>query len=56
MGIISNMLFTAILFIFIFAVNLLPIYFFRMYGFLSAVMWRLSFYVIWHIIWGGFFY
>lgn len=56
MGIISNTLFTVILFIFIFAANLLPIYFFRMYGFLSAVVWRLSFYLIWHIIWGGFFY
>lgn len=56
MGIISNMLFTAILFIFIFTANLLPLYFFRMYGFLSAVVWRLSFYMIWHIIWGGFFY
>lgn len=56
MGIISNMLFTAILFIFIFAANLLPIYFFRMYGFLSAVVWRLSFYLMWHIIWGGIYY
>jgi hypothetical protein len=56
MGIISNTLFMAVLFIFIFAANMLPLYFFRMYGFLSAVVWRLSFYLIWHIIWGGFFY
>lgn len=53
MGIITRSLFAGILFIFIFAANLLPLYLFRIYGFLSAVVWRLSFYLIWHIIWSG---
>lgn len=51
MGIITNILFFCGLFIFIFAGNLIPVYFIMEYGFLAAIMWRLSFYMIWHIIW-----
>lgn len=51
MGIIANTLLTAILFIFVFAGNLIPTYFFRRYGFLAAIVWRLTDYLIWHIIW-----
>jgi len=51
MGIITNILLTAILFIFVFAGNLIPTYFFRKYGFLAAIVWRLTDYLIWHIIW-----
>jgi hypothetical protein len=56
MGIISDISFAAILFTFVFAANMVPIYFFRMYGFLAPVVWRLSFYFIWHIVWGGIYY
>jgi hypothetical protein len=56
MGIISDISFAVILFTFVFAANMVPIYFFRMYGFLAPVVWRLSFYFIWHIVWGGIYY
>jgi len=51
MGIITNPVLAAILFSFIFAANLAPLVFFRRYGFLAPVTWRLSDYLIWHIIW-----
>jgi hypothetical protein len=51
MGIITDILLTAILFVFVFAGNLIPTYFFRKYGFLAAIVWRLTDYLIWHIIW-----
>lgn len=51
MGIISSPVLAVILFSFIFAANLVPLYFFRRYGFLAPVTWRLSNYLIWHIIW-----
>jgi hypothetical protein len=51
MGLISSPVLAAILFSFIFAANLVPLYFFRRYGFLAPVTWRLSNYLIWHIIW-----
>jgi hypothetical protein len=51
MGILANILLAAILFIFVFAGNLIPTYFFRKYGFLAAIVWRLTDYLIWHIIW-----
>jgi hypothetical protein len=51
MGLISSPVLAAILFGFIFAANLVPLYFFRRYGFLAPVAWRLSNYLIWHIIW-----
>ncbi len=56
MGIISDISFAAILFTFVFAANMVPIHFFRMHGFLATVVWRLSFYFIWHIVWGGIYY
>jgi len=51
MGIIASTLLAAILFIFVFAGNLIPTYFFRKYGFLAAIVWRLTDYLVWHIIW-----
>jgi hypothetical protein len=51
MGILSNPILAVVLFGFIFAANLVPLYFFRRYGFLAPVTWRLSNYFIWHIIW-----
>jgi hypothetical protein len=51
MGILSSPPLAALLFSFIFAANLVPLYFFRRYGFLAPVTWRLSNYLIWHIIW-----
>ena len=51
MGIISSPVLAAILFSFIFAANLVPLYLFRQYGFLAPITWRLSNYLIWHIIW-----
>ncbi|MBN1221495.1 MAG: hypothetical protein JXM69_21420 [Anaerolineae bacterium] len=51
MGILSNALLATILFGYIFAANLTPLYFFRKYGFLAPVVWRLANYLIWHIIW-----
>jgi len=51
MGIISSPVLAVVLFSFIFAANLVPLYFFRRYGFLAPITWRLSNYLIWHIIW-----
>jgi len=51
MGIIVSPVLAAVLFSFIFAANLVPLYFFRRYGFLAPVTWRLSNYLVWHIIW-----
>jgi hypothetical protein len=51
MGIIASTLLAAVLFIFVFAGNLIPTYFFRKYGFLAAIVWRLTDYLVWHIIW-----
>lgn len=44
-----GVLFTAPLF----AGNLVAAYLFRKYGFLAALTMRLSFYLVWHIIYGG---
>ena len=37
----------------LFAANLIAAYIFRKYGFLAPLVMRLSFYLIWHIIYGG---
>ena len=37
----------------LFAANLVAAYIFRKYGFLAPLVMRLSFYLIWHIIYGG---
>jgi hypothetical protein len=37
----------------LFAGNLVAAYLFRKYGFLAALTMRLSFYLVWHIIYGG---
>lgn len=55
MGMLNNLLMAVLPFILVFAANIIPITFLRKYGFLSAVIWRLSNYLLWHIIWGGFF-
>jgi hypothetical protein len=51
MGMLPGMLSGAGLFIFIFAGNLIPITLFRKYGFLAPVIWRLTDYSLWHVIW-----
>jgi hypothetical protein len=51
MGLLSNAGIAAVLFAYIFAVNLTLIHFFRKYGFLAAIVSRLAIYLIWHIIW-----
>jgi hypothetical protein len=56
MGILPGMVFAAGLFIFIFAGNLIPITLFRKYGFLAPVIWRLTDYSLWHVIWPMFYY
>jgi hypothetical protein len=56
MGILPGMVFGAGLFIFIFAGNLIPITLFRKYGFLAPVVWRLSDYCLWHVIWPVIYY
>lgn len=35
-------------------INLLGLYFFRRFGFFSAYVFRVSYYVVWHILWGFF--
>ena len=37
----------------IFAINVLQLYVFRRYDFVSMVSFRLFYYLYWHIIWGG---
>ncbi|WP_440954493.1 hypothetical protein ACSAZK_12800 [Methanosarcina sp. Mfa9] len=56
MGMLTDMVFGAGLFIFIFAGNLIPITLFRKYGFLSPVVWRLTDYSLWHVIWPMIYY
>jgi hypothetical protein len=51
MGMLSGMAVGAGLFLFIFAGNLIPIALFRKYGFLAPVIWRLTDYGLWHVIW-----
>jgi hypothetical protein len=51
MGLLSNAVIAAVLFAYIFAVNLTLICFLRKYGFLAAIVSRLAIYLIWHIIW-----
>lgn len=56
MGMLPGMGFAAGLFIFIFAGNLIPITLFRKYGFLAPVIWRLTDYSLWHVIWPMIYY
>ena len=56
MGILTGTVFGAGLFIFIFAGNLIPITLFRKYGFLTPVVWRLTDYSLWHVIWPMIYY
>jgi len=51
----SNYLMIVISFL-IFINELISLYFFRIYGFLSPIVLRLSFYFMWHIIWPVIFY
>jgi hypothetical protein len=51
MDLVSSASLAAILFGYIFAANLTPLYFFRKYGFLTSVVWRLADYLIWHVVW-----
>ena len=37
----------------LFIANVVAAYIFRKYGFLAPLVMRLSFYLIWHIIYGG---
>lgn len=55
MGILINALFAASIFLLTFGANIIPVYFIKRYGLLAAIVWRLSDYLIWHILWGGFF-
>jgi len=55
MGILNNVLAGVLPFLLVFGANIIPIHFLRKYGLLSAITWRLSDYLIWHIIWGGIF-
>jgi len=50
MGMITSLLFSIMLFIFIFMANIIPLALFRKYGFLAPVIFRLSDYLLWHII------
>jgi hypothetical protein len=56
MGMLPGIVFGAGLFIFIFAGNLIPITLFRKYGFLAPVIWRLTDYSLWHVIWPMIYY
>jgi len=56
MGMLPGMAVAAGLFIFIFAGNLIPIALFRKYGFLAPVIWRLTDYGLWHVIWPMIYY
>ncbi len=56
MGLLPGMVFGAGLFVFIFAGNLIPIALFRKYGFLAPVIWRLTDYSLWHMIWPMIYY
>jgi hypothetical protein len=51
MGLLSNAVIACVLFVYIFAVNMTLLYFFRKYGFLATVASRLALYLIWHIVW-----
>ena len=51
MGLLPGMAVGAGLFIFIFAGNLIPITLFSNYGFLAPVIWRLTDYGLWHVLW-----
>ncbi|WP_418790494.1 hypothetical protein [Phosphitispora sp. TUW77] len=51
MGIVTDITFSAIILVFGFAGNMIPVSFFRKYGFLTVIIWRLTDYLIWHIIW-----
>ena len=37
----------------LFIANVVSAYLYRRYGFLAPVVMRLSFYLVWHIIYGG---
>jgi len=56
MGMLTSAFFGAALFIFVFAGNLIPITLFRKYGFLAPVVWRLTDYGLWHVIWPMIYY
>lgn len=51
MGLLPGTAVAAGLFLFIFIGNLIPITLFRKYGFLAPVIWRLTDYGLWHVIW-----
>ncbi len=51
MGLLPGTVIAAALFLFIFAGNLIPVTLFRKYGFLAPVVWRLTDYGLWHVIW-----
>jgi hypothetical protein len=53
---ISSTFLMIVLAFLIFINELVTLYFFRIYGFLSPIVLRLSFYLMWHIIWPVLFY
>lgn len=55
MGVLKDVFSGVIPFFLMFFANMVPIHFLRKYGLLASVVWRLSDYLVWHIIWGGFF-
>jgi hypothetical protein len=56
MGLLPGTALAAGLFTFIFAGNLIPVALFRKYGFLAPVIWRLTDYGLWHVIWPIFYF
>ena len=50
MEMITSLLFSIMLFIFIFVANMVPLALFRKYGFLAPVVFRISDYLLWHVI------
>jgi len=40
-------------FLLVFTANIIPLYYIKRYGLAAAIIWRLSDYILWHIIWGG---
>jgi len=51
MGILPNLFWAVIMFAFIYLANLVPLFLFRRYGFMGNLVFRLTFYSLWHIIW-----
>lgn len=50
MGMVSSLPFAIMLFVFIFTANIIPLALFRRYGFLAPVVFRMTDYLLWHII------